>query len=93
MCAVETIALFTCLSLAGLKMRVKTALGHCLFSDLPFLEKKKNLPLTSKKVFFPIFHSRINFGSSSQALEYNRHLLLSVTPVELHYLLFCPNYI
>lgn len=39
MCAVETIALFTQLSSAGLKTKVKMALGCCLFSDLSFLEK------------------------------------------------------
>lgn len=73
-------------------MRAKTVLGRCLFSDLSFLEKKI-LPLTSKNVFSPTFHSKSNFESSNEAQMYNRQLLLSVTPVELHYLPFCPNYI
>lgn len=37
MCAVETIALLTCLSLAGLKMRVEMMLGHCLILERNFL--------------------------------------------------------
>lgn len=55
--------------------------------------REKFLPFTSKKILFPTFYSKSNFESSGQALQYIRQLLLSVTPVAFHYLLFSPNYI
>lgn len=81
MCAFETVALLTCLSSAGLKMRVEMVLGHCLILERNFfhLQVKRyfSQPFTPKAILnLQVKHFNISDSFCSQL-----HLL--------HFIIFC----
>lgn len=83
MCAVETTTLCTCLSSAGLKMRVKTVLGHCLFSDLSFSETHffhRQVKRYFSQLFTPkaILHLQVKHSDTRGSFCSQLHLLNSI---------------